>query len=103
MVVTEKKKISKEEWGKFVAENSSLSYSLIVCICIMDIWEAGCKTEDECHKELRRNSYGISGTQAEIAISFALSNDAEEWLDSDMKAICRNEEITVTERVVKSL
>ena len=83
------KKITKEQWQKFVSGNCDNSYSLAVCLSILNIWEAGCKTQEEAEKELHRCPMGLSGSQAGMAMSFALAHDAEEWLDKDMLEVSR--------------
>lgn len=85
----DKKKITKKEWAKFVAKNSGDSYSFVVCYCILAIWEYGCKDEETAGKLLREMKLGLSGMQAEAAIQYALSTDAEEWLDESMTSIVR--------------
>lgn len=92
--------LSKEEWGKFVSENSTISYSLVVCLCILSIWEAGCKDREEANKELLRCDFGISGAQADMAIDYAMKYQIDEsLLDETMKKIKRDKDIAVTERV----
>ena len=82
-------KITIEQWGSFIAKNCGDSYSLVVCLAVLNLWEAGVKTEKEAEKELHKVKLGLSGAQAEMAISFALKNDAEEWLDKEMVKISR--------------
>lgn len=96
MVVKNKVDLSKEMWKKFVAENSTTSYSLVVCLCILCIWEAGCTTEEEAHAELVRCHFGITGAQAEMAIDYALSyNFPDAELDETMMKIKRDKSLTV--------
>jgi hypothetical protein len=77
-------KITKEQWIEHVSKNCSESYSLAVELAIMDLWEAGVKTEEEASNRLQHDAFGLSGSQAMIAITYALNNDASDWLDKDM-------------------
>jgi len=86
-------KITKEQWIEHVSKNCSESYSLAVELAIMDLWEAGVKTEEEASNRLQHDAFGLSGSQAMIAIAFALNNDASDWLDKEMvKASEENEQ-----------
>jgi len=80
----EKKKITKEEWAEFVSKNCDISYSLVVCLAIICIWEASCKTKEEAEAELHRRQFHISGAQAEMAIGYATSYEIPDWLDEMM-------------------
>lgn len=82
-------KISKEQWGEFVKKNSDNSYSLVVCLCIMNIWEAGAKTKEEAETELHRAQLGITGAQADMAIGYALGNEPD--FDIGYKAFSKEE------------
>lgn len=82
-----KKIITKEQWATFVSNNSDITYSLVVCLCILSIWEASCKTEEEASAELHKLQLGLSGFQAESAISFALAHELPDWLDKAMVEI----------------
>ncbi len=66
--------MTKEKWNTFVGMNSDNSYSLVVCLCIMDIWEGKAQTKEEAHAILEKAQLGITGAQADMAISFALKN-----------------------------
>lgn len=77
-------KITEEQWKQHVAQNCSESYSLTVELAIMDLWESGAKTEEEAKKRLYQDRFGLSGSQAVLAINFALTHDASDWLDRDM-------------------
>jgi hypothetical protein len=78
------KNITKKQWQDFVVKNCGDSYSLVVCMAILNLWEAGVKTEKEAETELCKEKLGLSGFQAEMAIQFALENNAEKWIDKDM-------------------
>ena len=83
------KKITLKKWQDFTAKNAGSSYSLIVNLAILLIWEAGAKTEESGQKILIKQELGLSGAQAQMAISMAIQRDAEDWLDKDMKKISR--------------
>lgn len=87
-----KKKLNKKQWQDFVNKNCFNSYSLVVVLSVLTIWEAGCKTKDECHKELTNADFGLSGVQAGMAISFALAHQEPDWLDKDMIKVSRLQE-----------
>jgi len=85
-------KITKEQWGEFVKKNSDNSYSFVVCLAILNLWEAGVKTQEEAGKVLMSEEMGLSGAQAQMAINYVLSHDAEDWLDKEMVEVSRTEE-----------
>jgi hypothetical protein len=61
-----KKQLTKKEWAEFVSKNCDNSYSLAVCLAIMNLWE---NPEDNLH------GYGLSGAQAEMAIDFVKKHE----------------------------
>lgn len=65
-----KKQLTKKEWAKFVAKNCDNSYSLVVCLATMFLWEEPNKESIEVLRGL-----GLSGAQAEMAIDFVKKND----------------------------
>lgn len=65
-----KKKLTKKEWSEFVSKNSDNSYSLVVCLAILLLWEEPNKDPVEV-----LSGYGLSGAQAEMAIGFVAKND----------------------------
>lgn len=82
------KKITIEQWKSFVSNNCDISYSLVVCFTILEIWEASCKTKEEATEVIMKNEYGLSGFQAENVINFALKHEIPDWLDKGMVDIC---------------
>jgi len=66
----EKKQLTKKEWADFVGKNSDNSYSLVVCLAIMLLWEEPNKEPIEVLRGL-----GLSGAQAEMAIDFVSKKD----------------------------
>jgi len=77
-------KITKEQWIEHVSNNCSETYSLAVELTILSLWEAKVETEEEAITVMRGYEYGLSGSQALMAMAFALSHDASDWLDKDM-------------------
>ena len=67
----EKKKLTKEEWRKFVSNNCDNSYSLVVCLATMLLWEK----PDKDQFEVLQGLGGLSGAQAEMAIGFVKNTD----------------------------
>lgn len=61
-----KKQLTKKEWGEFVLKNCDNSYSLAVCLAIINLWE---KPTDDLH------GYGLTGAQTEMAIDFVKNYD----------------------------
>lgn len=68
------KELTKEQWQEFVSKNCDNSYSLVVCLCIINIWEEQAKTSGQAHDTLQRAHLGITGAQADMAIEYALSH-----------------------------
>lgn len=66
----EKKQLTKEDWAKFVSKNCSNSYSLVICLATLLLWEEPGKEPQVILKGL-----GLSGAQAEMAIGFVKGND----------------------------
>lgn len=73
-------KITLEQWRIMTFNNCACSYNLTTQAVIMLLWEGKAKTQVEARKILELYSFGLSGAQAEMAISFALGNDPSEWL-----------------------
>jgi len=90
------KKITKKFWKEFVAKNSFDSYSLVVCLTVLSLWEAGCKTQEECDEEISKSDYGLSGAQAGMAINLVLNSEEPKWLDKEMVAVSRGNDIEIT-------
>lgn len=65
-----KKQLTKKEWADFVSKNCDNSYSLIVCLATMLLWEEPKREPIEVLSGL-----GLSGAQAEMAIGFVKEND----------------------------
>ena len=82
-------KITKKEWEDFTAENACSSYNLVVNLAILLLWEAGVKNEEEANEFLMKQELDLSGAQAGMAIGYALSKDAEDWIDKTMAKIIR--------------
>lgn len=82
-----RKKISKDDWKDFCAENSFVSYTAVITLVILHLWEAGVTTEDEAHKELANYQYRLTGFQAMSAIQYALFYEPDGWLDQTMQDI----------------
>lgn len=76
-----KKKIEKKLWDDFCNKNNTSSYSLIVAVAVLMIWEDNCKTEDEAHQTLIKAGFGLTGAQASMALSLALAGKPDKWLD----------------------
>lgn len=85
----ERKKISKQQWQDFIAKNCDDSYSLVVSLCILEIFEHGAKTKEQMDDCLHQIGYGISGAQADFAIGYALKNEPDGWLDKDMVGVSK--------------
>lgn len=73
-----KKTITKEKWQKYVANNSTDSYSLVCCLLILMLWEenADFKEKYDIEKKLREmpEASGLTGFQAESIIAKVLGN-----------------------------
>ncbi len=82
--------LKRESWDKFVKTNSGDSYSMLICYAILILWESGAINRDEAYKILTDMHLGMSGTQADIAIEWALSY-AVEGLPSPEMAKIRQE------------
>lgn len=79
------KKITTKKWKDFVSKNCKDSYSLVVCLAILILWEAEVKDKENAHKVLMEEELGLSGAQAGMAISFALSHKPDKkMLDKGM-------------------
>jgi len=85
-------KITKQEWQDHVAKNAHNSYSLAIELAIMDLWEAKIKTEEEGMERLKTDSLYLSGSQANLAIIFALAYDPSDWLNDDVGKIPEKDE-----------
>lgn len=66
----DKKQLTKKEWADFVGKNCDNSYSLVVCLAILLLWEEPNKKPEEV-----LHGIGLSGAQAEMAIGFVKAND----------------------------
>ena len=84
-------KITKQEWQEHVAKNSHNSYCLAVELAIMDLWENKIKTEAEGMERLKTDSLHLSGSQANLAVIFALAYDPSDWLNDDVGKIPEKE------------
>ena len=82
-----KKEISKNKWRDFVKKNSCDSYSLVVCLAILILFEAKVKNREEAQKVLMGEELGLSGAQAEMAIGYALNHKVEGLPDEEMAEI----------------
>lgn len=89
--ITTMEKITKQEWQEHVSKNCHNSYSLAVELAIMDLWEAGIKTEAEGMERLKNDAFNLSGSQANLAIIFALAFDPSDWLNDDVGKIPEKE------------
>ena len=87
-------RINQNKWNKFLTTNGGSSYSLVVCLAILIIWEAGAKDKEEAFKILLAQKLGLSGAQAEYAAQMAMSKDANSWIDQEMSRIRRGEIIS---------
>lgn len=85
----EQKKWRLDEWRKFVANNSRDTYSLVVCLVILELYEhAPVKEREACHAALHGFCPpGLTGAQADMAIGFYLTHEVEGLPDPDMYAI----------------
>jgi len=84
-------KITKQEWQEHVVKNCHNSYCLAVELAIMDLWEAKIKAEEEGMERLKNDAFNLSGSQAHLAITFALAFDPSDWLNDDVGKIPEKE------------
>jgi len=82
-----KKEISKNKWQDFVKKNSCDSYSLVVCLAILILFEAKVKNKEEAQKVLIEEKLGLSGAQAQMAIGYALNHEVEGLPDKEMAKV----------------
>jgi len=83
------KEITKKEWRSFVSRNADDSYSLVVCLTVLCLWEARVKNKKQAGEEIHRLGFGLSGAQAEMAIGLVLKRDANKWLDKEMVEVSK--------------
>lgn len=76
-------------WKEFIGKNCDLSYSLAVCLAVLELWEHGVQNTEEAHEVLGRLSVvdGFSGAQADMCISYALNGEPDGWLDKTMQEV----------------
>ena len=85
----EKTKLNLGEWREFVAKNSTDSYSLLVCLAILELIEYKAKDKDECNKVLQEVRLGLSGAQAEFSIGWYLKNEVDGLPDKEMAEVSK--------------
>ena len=85
-----KKEISKNKWQDFVKKNSCDSYSLVVCLAILILFEARIKNREEAYKVLMEEDLGLSGAQAAMAIGYALNHKVKGLPDKEMAKVRSN-------------
>lgn len=84
-----------EQWKNWVAKNCMDSYSLVVVLSVLTLFEAGVETEDEMHRVLTENRFGITGAQADMAIGFYKYHKVDGLPDKDMAEIAQRGEAAI--------
>lgn len=93
---SERKPITKDEWQEFVRINCTSSYEFIVCQAILVLWEAQVENREEGDRVLMSEKLGLSGAQADFAISMALQRTPTGWLAQDALDIRINQKNETT-------
>lgn len=80
---------TKEQWKNFVSNNSGNSYSLVVCLAILELYESqpDRSKDGECDRVLIGAQLGLSGAQAAMAIGFYMHHEVDGLPDPEMAAV----------------
>ena len=76
-------KITKQEWDNKVLINNSSSYSLVVVLGVLMLWEDKITTREEAEKKLQELELGLSGFQAESILHIFEEYELPDWIDKD--------------------
>lgn len=84
------RKITKKDWENQVKINCNSSYGLVVALAVLMLWESGVSNEAEAERKLQEFGLGLSGAQAGIALSLALTGKPTGWLDKTMVQVMQS-------------